>query len=140
VTNKRQNAEAGFTLLEVLVAFVILGLTAAALLSVFGNGLVKVSSAENERTATLAAQSTLARIGADIPLETGARQGEMPGGVRWKVSIEPYQTPPSDPSGDQGPPLITTPYIVTVHAAAGPRAQATDVSLVSLRLKTESSR
>src|SRR5882672_10305504 len=87
--NKRNSSTAGFTLIETLVAFAILGLVAGAVLSIFSTGPSKLSRAENQRFAVLTAQSVLALVGSERPLQTGTWQGGLAHGERWTLSIEP---------------------------------------------------
>lgn len=130
--NKRPAAQAGFTLLEVLVAFIILGLAAGAVMTAFGSGALKVAQAENERRAALAARSVLALAGSGIPLEAGTQQGTMPDGTRWRMIIRPYEAQPAEGGGDDVPP-VTVAYRVDV--AVEPTSGAMPVSITSLRLK-----
>jgi general secretion pathway protein I len=133
----RANPRAGFTLLEILVAFAILGLAAAAIAQIFGVGVIKVARSENQRLAALAARSVLASVGADIPLEPGRQSGEMPGGIRWSLSITPYGDDQSNAPADASARPVTVPYLVTVDTAAGSPASPSTAELVSLRLKIE---
>jgi general secretion pathway protein I len=127
--------QAGFTLLEILVAFIILGLAAGAITSIFGSTVIKAARSENQRLAALAARSVLASIGAETPLEAGTRAGQMPNGIGWSVSIQPYEDQ-SDPASDDQSRPVTIPYLVTVHTAAGSSSSLSTADLVSLRLKT----
>ena len=88
--NKSANNDAGFTLLEVLVSLAILAVTTGVLLSVFSNGLRLSHKAEMESYAVMEAQSVLARLGADLPLEDGDITGQTENGFHWKLHIEPY--------------------------------------------------
>jgi general secretion pathway protein I len=81
----------GFSLLEVLVAFVILALVATALFRLFGGALGNAGVAEDASRAVLVAQSRL-----------DATRGEMRGaatsGVEqdkyaWTTRIEPWESP-----------------------------------------------
>jgi type II secretion system protein I len=74
ITNKPR---AGFTLIEILVAFAILGLAAGAVLSVFSSSPGRISRAENRRMALLEAQSILDLVGNERPIEEGQWQGDL---------------------------------------------------------------
>ena len=65
----------GFTLLEVLVAFAIAGLTLAAVLPLFGTSLRASAVVERRTAALLIAESKLAEVGATVPLRTGRSDG-----------------------------------------------------------------
>jgi general secretion pathway protein I len=100
----------GFTLLEVLVSFVLLAAASALLLGMLSGGLRQVSRARAETEASLLAQSTLDQLGVLLPVEAGAREGEYPGGrYRYRMEIAPVDDPapaPADPvtaPADGGP-------------------------------------
>jgi len=67
--------ERGFTLIEMVVAFAILGLTLTALFAAFENALSRTSHDSRLAEATLLAQSTLARIGSEWPVGSGEHSG-----------------------------------------------------------------
>ena len=74
----------GFTLLEVLVASVILAGSLAALLPTLSGSLRQMRAAGARQTALLVAQSVLAGVEAD-PLDA-PRQG-VSSGLRWSVTL-----------------------------------------------------
>jgi general secretion pathway protein I len=87
-------AQAGFSLLEVLVAFVIVALVATALFRLFSGGLNNAGAAEDWSRALLVAQSQLEIAGAAQPLREGEERGTDPTGViRWETRIAPYAAP-----------------------------------------------
>ena len=79
-------SERGFTLLEVLVASVILAGSLAALLPTLSGALRQMRVAGTRQEALLVAQSVLAGVEAD-PLDA-PRQG-ISSGLRWSVSLSP---------------------------------------------------
>lgn len=88
--NGAERTDRGFTLLEVLVAFTILALMMTVLLRIFSEGFRKMSAADTYAVAALHAQSTLAGVGAEIPLGIGEWSGDFADGFRWSIRIEPY--------------------------------------------------
>jgi general secretion pathway protein I len=83
--------QAGFSLLEVVVAFAILALSLGLLMQLFSRALSTTAlSGDYSRAATLA-QSRLDAVGVDIPLEPGSYSGEPEDGLSWQVLIEPYE-------------------------------------------------
>jgi general secretion pathway protein I len=82
--------DAGFAILETLVALAILAISLGVLLAVLTDGLRRQGRAETLADAALHAQSLLARVGADMPLTTGATTGTLPNGMRWQVLVERY--------------------------------------------------
>lgn len=79
--------EAGFTLLEILIAFIILALALGALLPSFSNGLRSVGISATHITAMMQARSIIDRVGLDIPLQDGEVSGTAAGGIEWVVRI-----------------------------------------------------
>lgn len=89
-------AQAGFTLIEVLVAFAILSMALGGLYHVFATDLDVVGRTENRGRALLVAQSVMAGVGADTPLEAGRYKGSGAHEVTWKIEISPYVDEQSD--------------------------------------------
>src|SRR5438105_15573778 len=85
----------GFSLLEVLVAFVILSLVATALFRLFGGALGNAAAAGDWSRALLIAQTRLAVAASALPLREGADTGtETDRRIRWETKVVPY-TPPT---------------------------------------------
>ncbi|MCP5364164.1 MAG: type II secretion system protein [Hyphomicrobiales bacterium] len=81
---------AGFTLLEVLVAFTIMALILGAVLQVFAGGLRDSALAKEYSIAALHAQSTLAVAVSDPSLLEGSESGEFDDGYRWRITVAPF--------------------------------------------------
>ena len=88
-TGKRGRAVLGFTLIEVLVAFLILAVFLGVLYQTFSSGLKGAGKAEEYSSAVMQAESLLAEIGISIPLSEGDALGEFPDGHRWRVAAAP---------------------------------------------------
>jgi general secretion pathway protein I len=87
----------GFSLLEVLVAFVILSLVVTALFRVFGASLANVSAAEDYSRAVIVAESVLAESGGAQPLRAGSSAGSADDGrIAGKSTVAPYDPPGVD--------------------------------------------
>lgn len=84
----------GFTLLEVLIAFVILALSLATLYEVYRLGLRGERASVAQRAALEIAERHLVEMGLTRALENGAREGLEGSVYRWKETAEPV-TPPS---------------------------------------------
>jgi len=88
----------GFSLLEVLVAFVILALVATALFRLFGGALNNASAADEWSRALLLAETRLAVAANVSPLREATDQGnEKDTPLRWQTKVEPYATPDTPP-------------------------------------------
>ncbi len=127
----------GFSLLEVLVAFVILGLVLGVLMEIFSGGLRNVGRATESQRAILLAQSKLASVGIDSPLSEGDSNGDFDGGFRWQLSIRPFKESQSE-SGEQlgviAPVLPVMLLEVEIRVLWGASDQPRTVSLKTLRL------
>lgn len=102
---------AGFTLLEVLIAFVIAALALAALFQAATGGLRAVQVAGQYQQALARARSRLAAIGAGA-LVPGTQSGEDAQGFRWRVRVAPLAVVPTGRSG-----AAVTLYAVTAEVA-----------------------
>lgn len=91
--------EGGFTLLEVAVAMLVLGLAAAALFRGTGAGLDATALAAKSQEAIVRAKSHLALAVGGGRLRTGNFTGDDGGGFRWSLSVVPVQT--ASPRGDR---------------------------------------
>ncbi len=121
---------AGFSLLEVLVAFAILAITLGVLMQIFSRALSTTAVSGSYARAAELAEATLAEAGAAVPLEEGDYSGEAEGGMTWALRIT--QIDVADLFPDQAPPV--TPYRVTATAYWGERGAERQFSLATLRL------
>ncbi len=87
----------GFSLLEVLVAFVIISLVATALFRLFGGALANAAAANEWSRAMLVAETRLTVAANAQPLREAVDQGnDTDGRIRWESKVTPYD-PPSTP-------------------------------------------
>jgi general secretion pathway protein I len=86
-----QNGQGGFTLLEVLVAFVVLAFTMTAIYGLFSNGLHAADQGGSAIVATALAQSKLEAAGVADPLTIGESSGKFANGYRWRRTVRPYR-------------------------------------------------
>jgi general secretion pathway protein I len=131
---KRQRKDSGFTLIEILVAFAILGLASGALIAGFGTSLERAALAANARRAALAASSALELIGTEYPLQPSVETADIAKNLRFTIRISDYDDSAPPPSDEENikPPLV--PYAIEVHATAGTGAAAQSVDLATIRL------
>ena len=79
----------GFTLIEVLVAFLILAFSLGALMTLFSGSLRSVRLGEDYAHATALGQAQLALVDAHGLDGTGIETGETEDGYRWSVEAAP---------------------------------------------------
>ena len=130
MTNRARVSERGFTLIEVIVAFAIVALALSALFQIFSTGLRGSVVTENYNMAVLLADSKLAGIGIEEPLEAGDQSGTFDNGFRWETNVRPY-----DDGGSTFTPGAIQAFEVTVTVEWGGVVRERTVSLVTLRLK-----
>ncbi len=130
---ERHARQCGFSLLEVLVAFMILAMSLGVLFRIFSSGLQNLAISEGYSQAVILAESRLGEVGLSEPLEQGELQGEWGGGFVWRQTIEPYL--PWEEEVALSKPI--TAFWVTVVVSWGEHGKQRQVSLRSLRLKAE---
>lgn len=133
----------GFSLLEVLVAFVILALVATALFRLFGGAMGNAGAAEEWSRGVLIAQTRLALAAAAEPLREATDGGtEEDGRIRWETRVTAY-TPPDVPPElqrvSEAMPTRLYKVEVAVHLPA-PAGRARTVSLETLRIAAKEAR
>ena len=80
----------GFTLLELLLAFVVFSLSFATVLEILSGSMRNTVRARHYTEAALTAQSVMDQVGLEIPLETGTRLFGESGDYRWEIEISDY--------------------------------------------------
>lgn len=125
--------QSGYSLIEVLVAFMILALALTVLLRIFSGGLRNVSVSSDYATATLIAESRLAAAGIDVPLAPGETSGTEGERFQWTVSVQDYEPWPGYRSAVKG----LDAYRVTVTVVWPHRDRTRSVGLSTVRLQTE---
>ncbi len=85
-------ASQGFSLLEILVAFVMMGLVVGTLLQLFGSSMRNVALSDEYSFAVQVAESRLQSIGSEIKVEQGIERGSEEGTpYHWVVEMEPVE-------------------------------------------------
>lgn len=127
-----RRASSGFSLLELLVAFVILALALGTMMRVFSGGLNNAGLAGEYSRAILLAESRLAELGAQ-PVE-GEVQGEFDGKYRWHGTVRPWADPAYE-SGILQQPLPVRLMQIEVKVAWGEQGgKSREVGLSTLQL------
>ena len=126
----RGRGAAGFTLLEVLVAFAVLAVALGAAMEIFSTGLRSARAAHGYTIATLLAESRLESVGVEDQLSEGETSGAWDNGYRWRVDVRPYEL--EDDELDT--PTLPDAFAVTVTVWRDGAGTAGSVTLTTLRL------
>jgi len=99
----------GFSLIEVLAAFVILALVATALFRLFSASLNNASASEEWSRALQVAESRLASASSAQPLkEITERGAEFDGRVKWETAVAPFVATDIDPDLEKASETLAT--------------------------------
>jgi general secretion pathway protein I len=98
--SRNRAGTAGFSLVEVLVALTIVGLTLGTIANVFGSGLFGHVAASDIDTALALAEGRLDAAGIHEPLRPGRTAGVFADRFRWQLVISRYEDKTS-PAIDQ---------------------------------------
>jgi general secretion pathway protein I len=92
----------GFTLMEILVAFVVLAAAVGVLYRTFSTSLRNVDAVAGYSEAIAVAEAKLTAIGLEQPLQEGEDSGATEDKrFSWQIAIRPY-TPPDSPQDVPG--------------------------------------
>lgn len=123
----------GFTLLEVLVAFLILTLSMGALMRIVSQSIRSLDTAEQHQVALQLAESKLVEVLAQLRWDSrGKDEGRLSGRYRWKSEVEPYQFD----NQETGQNYSVKPWLVRVTVSWG-RKPNEQISLSTVRLMRE---
>ncbi|MGJ5180688.1 type II secretion system protein [Bradyrhizobium oligotrophicum] len=134
ITRATDADEAGFTLVEVIVALAMLSLGLTLVMSLLSTGLSRAGMAERLAGAVSLAQSVLAQVGTISPLRTETREGTEPGGYRWQLAIQPYRATPAEDA------RMVELYQVSVQVGWMEGQEPRSYALSTLRLGPKASR
>jgi general secretion pathway protein I len=127
---RRADAERGFTLIEVLVAFAIAALLLVPLLRIFSGGIGGLTRADRAATAALWAQTVLDARNGEAPVAAGAEEGDLPGGYHWQRTVTVY----GEAAMSLQPRAPLVPYAVTLTVTWSERGRTRTVTLDTLEL------
>jgi general secretion pathway protein I len=133
MSTERSSTDAGFTLLEVVVAVAIAGLALVGLFQAGSGGVFAVDTAARAEEALQRAQSHLAAIGRDAALVQGDATGDDGGGYRWRLQVQPVSQR-QGLAADGVTPQNTTLFSVAVAISWESRGHQRAVVLRTLRL------
>ncbi len=120
--------DAGFTLIECLVALAILALAAAAVHRSFAGSVAGLAVTEQRAEAVDVARAILVKAGTEAPLVPGRSTGRI-GRIVWTLTIDVHERP----SAMRGA-LQLTAYKVTATAAMAGDEDRPPVVLTTIKL------
>ena len=88
--------QGGFTLLEVLLAFVIFALSFATVLEIQSGSIRNTVRAREYSEVALIAQSVMDQVGLEIAIEAGTTASGESGDYNWEVTVDTFE----DTSGE----------------------------------------
>jgi general secretion pathway protein I len=88
----RRHDDAGFTVVEVIVAFAIVTMVLAALYYSIGGAYRGYAQAQVREQTLALARAHLEAIGIEEPLQPAESTGMYASGVAWRLAIEPIET------------------------------------------------
>jgi prepilin-type N-terminal cleavage/methylation domain-containing protein len=121
-------ADAGFTLIEVVVAIAILALLAGSIFRANADSVRNVHRADTLADAQALAQSLIAKVGHEIALQEGETNGEAGNGLQWRLQIKRY----GDEADRRRWPVAA--YVVAVLVALRDNTGQQHIALTTLRL------
>lgn len=124
-------AEGGFSLIEIIAAFLIFAVGFGVLLEILTSGLRMAHRSEEYTQAALWAQTRMASVGVGEALEEGVENGEFDDGYRWQLEVAEYQPPESDPALDEQLPIDL--YRVALTVSWGEPGREKSRQFVTLR-------
>ncbi len=118
------------TLMEVLVAFIVLSLTMAVILQIFSGGMRNSRLTDGYSRAVFLAQSRLAAVGVESPLLPGEDSGRVGTNLHWRVSVAPVE------DGGEADRLLmpVRQYVVRAQVAWQEDGHDRQIELSSMRL------
>lgn len=125
---------AGFSLIEILVAFTILAFSLGAIYQVFISGSRAAAISGDYARALVHAETALAEFAVTRPFDGAPQEGTFDDGFRWRIDVEPYteaegEVPLGTPALD--PILIR----VTVSFGGVKGLSERNIQLTTVRLK-----
>lgn len=119
--------QAGFTLIEMVVGLAILALSLAVIFNIMSNSIREAGRGERVSKAGLLAQSLLAQVGAELPIQEGETTGRT-GNFRWGLRIRSFLTTNDRPQRPVGA------YTISAEVHWDEDAQDRSVVLTTMRL------
>ncbi len=124
-----RSREAGFTLLEVIIALAILGVAFALAIQLLGNGMRAARTSQEYTQAALLSRQKMAEIALASSQEGSVESGDFGGGFRWTSEVQPV------PQDNESLPARL--YQVRVRISWPGRAAEKSLDLYTLRMAVD---
>jgi general secretion pathway protein I len=125
--------KSGFTLIEIVVALLVLSIASAVIFEGFSVGFRNARTADDFAQAILIAQSKLAPTGVAEPLSAGVTSGEELDKYSWTVTVDEIDLV----TEDAATPSALRPFSVAVDVIWSDGRTERTVSLSTLRLAAQ---
>lgn len=126
----------GFTLIEVIVAFVIMAFILGASFQTFSVGLRNAGTAGSYAGAVVRAENSLAELGRTAPMTEGVSTGQFDKTYSWRLDVAAAERHAGAISGGDERVLLA----VTLTVMWGEGRSARDVTLRTFRLGGDGAR
>jgi general secretion pathway protein I len=130
----RARSEAGFTLVEVIVALAMLSIGLTLVLGLISSSLGRTASAQRMAEAGSLAQSLLAEVGTKLAIKPEERDGLYPNGYRWHLKMLPYG------DGNESEEAPVGLYTISTEVEWGEGTERRSYALSTLRLGPKGAR
>lgn len=131
----KASKQQGFTLLEIMVAFVIMGLVVGTLLQLFGTAMRSAALADEYSFAVQVAESRMEAVGSEIKVEKTTVSGQEEGTpYKWAVTMQPIELNEKQDEFS----LSVEPYQVIVVVSWDSEGKQRQFTLSSLRFGEKS--
>ena len=125
-----RRSASGFTLLEVIVAFIILAAALGAGIQAFATGFRSADVTADYAGALVRAESLIASLETERPLRAGTETGHLDSQYGWRITTTPVAGPGASGSAAEGSVLYTIVVSVSWREPEGDR----DLSLRTFRI------
>lgn len=127
----------GFTLLEVLLAVMILALAVPAILYQFSVGMEAGGRARDATEAVLHAKEKLEELKAFVEEDAGAKSGDFGDGYTWETRVAPYELPENEAGEDDMLKFELLQLTATVRWDVGGRTRQLELSTLKAVMKED---
>ena len=131
-----QSGQAGFSLVEALVALTIIAALAAALADTLTAHARMRGAVTDRRLALMVAQSALARIEAGDPADGGHIDGGAAGVLAWHAVREPYEDSGGNAGAEAGTGFAVAAPLEQISVTVDDAAQHRLITLRTVRVRS----